>query len=78
MSRLIAIPAAANRQPRSAYSRVQIIDVQGRPAEALEFFEDTTVGRAALLLVCIQLGPSQTQHVRRLLDAADRMNAKRY
>lgn len=75
------LPAAGSGRARSAHSQVMtvpIVQPDGSTIEeTLEFFEDTPEGRAALILVAVQIGPEAVRHARQMLAAADLIKERR-
>jgi hypothetical protein len=68
---MLSIPAAAHGRPRSEFSSIERIKVNGQEM-VVEIFQNNPEGRAALMVVCIQLGPQAVAGAKRMLQIADR------
>lgn len=75
------LPAAPSGRARSEHSQVKtvpIVQPDGSTVEeTCEFFADTPGGRAALMVVALQLGPKAVSYARQMLEAADRVRERR-
>lgn len=69
------LPAAPSGRARSKHSEVMTVPiVQSDGAtvqQTLEFFPDTQEGRAALMVVALQIGPQAVRFARQMLEAVE-------
>lgn len=69
------LPAALSGRARSEHSEVKtvpIVQPDGATVQqTLEFFPDTTEGRAALMVVALQIGPQAVKIARQMLQEVE-------
>lgn len=75
------LPAAPSGRARSEHSQVKtvpIVQPDGHTAEeTLEFFPDTPEGRAALMVVALQIGPQAVRFAKRMLEEVELIKQRR-
>tara|TARA_B100001250_G_C19272055_1_gene559545 strand:+ start:114 stop:377 length:264 start_codon:yes stop_codon:yes gene_type:complete len=75
------LPAAKSGRARSEHSQVLTVPIaqpEGTTVQqTLEFFPDTPEGRAALMVVALQIGPQAVKFARRMLESVEAIKQRR-
>lgn len=71
-------PSGRARSEQSEVKTVPIVQPDGSTTEqTLEFFPDTPEGRAALMVVALQIGPQAVRFARQMLESVEAIKQRR-